>query len=131
MSFVSWSFAILFVVVVLTRLTIGRRKIEPAYVLVLLIASTMFYAWHVPIYILILLTSAGIDYVAALMLDKTPAGASTRRRWILAVSLGTNLGLLAFFKYANLATQYPFIQVKSFADFFDEVDRLTTAAPLA
>lgn len=34
-------------------------------------------------------------------------------------------------KYANLATQYPFIQVKPFADFFDEVDRLTTAAPLA
>jgi len=34
-------------------------------------------------------------------------------------------------KYAKLATQYPFIQVKPFADFFDEVDRLTTAAPLA
>ncbi len=34
-------------------------------------------------------------------------------------------------KYAILATQYPFIQVKLFADFFDEVDRLTKAAPLA
>jgi hypothetical protein len=34
-------------------------------------------------------------------------------------------------KYAALATKYPFIQVKPFADFFAEVDRLTTAAPLA
>lgn len=103
MSFVSWSFAFLFVFVLLARLTIGRRKIEPAYVLVLLVASTVFYAWHVPIYILILLTSSGIDYVAALLLGRAPAGAVARRRWILAVSLGTNLGLLAFFKYANLA----------------------------
>jgi hypothetical protein len=34
-------------------------------------------------------------------------------------------------KYATLSTQYPFIHVKHFADFFDEVDALTTAAPLA
>lgn len=33
--------------------------------------------------------------------------------------------------YANLARRYPFIQVKPFSDFFDEVDGLTTSAPLA
>jgi len=104
MSFVSWAFALLFVVVLVARLTIGRRKIEPAYVVVLLVASTIFYAWHVPIYIFVLLLSAGVDYVAAMALGRVPVTAVTKRRWILGVSLGVNLGLLAFFKYANLLT---------------------------
>lgn len=104
MSFVSWAFVALFFVAFAARLTVGRRKIEPAYVAVLLVTSTVFYAWHVPIYILILLFSAGVDYVAAIVLGRTPATAVARRRWILGVSLGVNLGLLAFFKYANLLT---------------------------
>jgi alginate O-acetyltransferase complex protein AlgI len=104
LSFVSWAFVALFVVVFAARLTIGQRKIEPAYVAVLLVTSTIFYAWHVPLYILILLFSAGVDYVAAIVLGRTPVEAVARRRWILGVSLGVNLGLLAFYKYANLLT---------------------------
>lgn len=104
MSFVSWAFVVLFLVVFFARLTIGRRKIEPAYVLVLIVASSVFYAWHIPIYILILLASAGVDYWAALALDRIARERVTRRRLILAVSLSCNLGLLAFFKYANLLT---------------------------
>ena len=38
------------------------------------------------------------------MLGRVPAAAIVKRRWILAVSLGVNLGLLGFFKYANLLT---------------------------
>lgn len=102
MSFVSWAFVVLFLFVFAARLAIGRRKIEPAYVMVLLVSSVIFYAWHVPVYILILILSAGIDYYAAIALDRLPAGQRTRRRMILAVSLTANLGLLAFFKYANL-----------------------------
>ena len=102
MSFVSWAFVVLFLVVLAARLTIGRRKIEPAYVAVLLVSSIVFYSWHVPVYLLILLLSAGIDYYAAIALGRIAATETTRRRLILAVSLGANLGLLAFFKYANL-----------------------------
>ena len=104
MSFVSWAFVILFTLVLAARVSIGRRKIEPAFVLVLLMASTVFYAWHVPIYILILLMSAGIDYWAALALERVPVVQQAKRRWILAVSMTANLGLLGFFKYANLLT---------------------------
>jgi alginate O-acetyltransferase complex protein AlgI len=104
LSFVSWAFVALFAVAFAARLTIGQRKIEPAYVAVLLITSTIFYAWHVPIYILILLFSAGVDYVAAIVLGRTPVTEVVKRRWILFVSLGVNLGLLAFYKYANLLT---------------------------
>ncbi len=39
MNFVSWAFVGLFAVTFLARLTIGRRKTEPAYIGVLLVAS--------------------------------------------------------------------------------------------
>ncbi len=105
MNFVSFSFAILFAIVFACRLTIGRRKIERSYVGVLLASSLIFYGWHAPSYLLILLTSAGIDYVAALALVGQPLSAQRRRRLILGVSLGANLGLLGFFRYANFGVQ--------------------------
>jgi alginate O-acetyltransferase complex protein AlgI len=102
-NFVSYSFAILFLVVFACRLIFGRRKVERPYVAVLLIASLVFYGWHVPAFLPILLVSAGIDYLAALALAQRPDPADPVRRWILLVSLGSNLGLLALFKYANFA----------------------------
>jgi len=104
-NFVSWSFVALFAFVFLARLTIGRRKIEPAYVAVLVVASAVFYAWHIPAYLGILVFSSTVDYIAALWLDRLPATALTARRVVLAASLGTNLGLLAFFKYSNFFLQ--------------------------
>jgi alginate O-acetyltransferase complex protein AlgI len=100
-NFVSWAFVALFAIVFAARLTIGRRKIEPSFVLVLIVSSAVFYAWHIPVYIGILLLSAGIDYWAAIWLDRVPEARRRKRRWILALSLGTNLGLLAFFKYSG------------------------------
>jgi alginate O-acetyltransferase complex protein AlgI len=100
-NFVSWAFAALFAVVFASRLTIGRRKIEPVFVTILIVSSALFYAWHIPLYIGILLLSAGIDYWAALWLDRVPYRETRRRRWILTISLGSNLGLLAFFKYSG------------------------------
>jgi alginate O-acetyltransferase complex protein AlgI len=95
----------LFGIVLVARLTIGRRKVEPAYVAVLILASAVFYAWHIPIYIAILFLSSGIDYWAALWLDRLPASVRGRRRAILCASLATNLGLLAFFKYTGFLIQ--------------------------
>jgi len=57
MSFVSFSFLVLFGVVLGIRLTIGRRKTEPAYLAALICASTLFYSWHIPVYIVLLLGS--------------------------------------------------------------------------
>jgi alginate O-acetyltransferase complex protein AlgI len=65
----------------------------------------VFYAWHIPVYIGILFLSAGIDYGAARWLDRVPVEHRRRRQAILAVSLVTNLGLLAFFKYAGFLVQ--------------------------
>lgn len=101
MSFVSWAFVVLFLVVFAARLTIGRRKTEPAFVALLLVSSIVFYAWHVPAYLLILLWSAGLDYLAALWLSRVPMERRRTRLAILVMSLVTNLGLLGYYKYAD------------------------------
>lgn len=111
MNFVSYSFLVLFAVALFARVLVGQRKTEPAYVWTLLVLSLVFYGWHIPVYLSILLVSAVIDYTAALALGRmpTPGEASAeqlrRRRLVLVVSLVTNLGLLAFFKYANFGLE--------------------------
>ena len=95
MNFVSWAFAALFALVLLGRLTIGRRKIEPAYVALLIVASTVFYSWHIPVYLGILVFSASIDYWAAIWIANTPEAATRQRQAILAVSQEATAARLA------------------------------------
>lgn len=109
MNFASFAFLALFAIVITARLTIGRRKIEPMFVRLLLLSSLVFYAWHIPEYLLVLLASTVIDFVAARAIGRiddeprrTEATSSvTRRRRWLVLSLAANLGLLAWFKYAG------------------------------
>jgi D-alanyl-lipoteichoic acid acyltransferase DltB (MBOAT superfamily) len=98
-NFVSWAFVALFAVVFVARLTIGRRKVEPTYLAVLLGASLLFYAWHIPAYLSVLLATTALDYVVARAIAQM-ADHGRRARW-LAISVVSNLGLLAFFKYAG------------------------------
>jgi alginate O-acetyltransferase complex protein AlgI len=57
----------------------------------------------VPEYLSVLVFSAVIDFFAARAIAAQPEKATRARRSLLVVSLATNLGLLAFFKYANFA----------------------------
>jgi len=103
-NFVSWAFAVLFAVVLATRLSVGRKKTEPAFLAVVTVASTVFVMWHVPAYLLIMLTSIGVDYVAAERIARAPEGDPRRKAWLIG-SIATNLALLAFFKYTNFALE--------------------------
>ncbi len=103
MNFVSYAFAALLLFVCLARLTIGRRKVEPAYVWVLLVASLVFYGWHIPSYLWVLLLSATDRLLSRPWRSNGPAQSDRSRRAILALSLTTNLGVLAFFKYFGFA----------------------------
>jgi len=97
MSFVSVTFLLFFLVVLTVRLTIGRDNRSPLYLALLLFASLVFYAWHVPSYVVILLVNTAVDYVAA----RAMVGRSNApRRLLLTISIVVNLGLLGFFKYA-------------------------------
>lgn len=67
------------------------------------VASCLFYmAWH-PAYIVLILGSTVIDYVAGLRIHATD-DEKARKRW-LRISLVSNLGLLGVFKYFNFASQ--------------------------
>ena len=68
----------------------------------LTLGSFAFYGWWRPQYVLLMLVSVLIDYVAARAMGAPdPARAGRRRAWLL-VSVVANLGLLGWFKYANL-----------------------------
>jgi alginate O-acetyltransferase complex protein AlgI len=62
----------------------------------LVLVSLFFYAWWNPVYLLLLLFSAGVNYSIGLML----VSSSRSRAW-LAAGVLFNLGLLAYFKYAG------------------------------
>jgi alginate O-acetyltransferase complex protein AlgI len=62
-------------------------------------ASWFFYAWWDWRYLPVLIGATSVDYVAGLWISRTEDEA--RRRLLLAVSLSTNIGILAYFKYAG------------------------------
>jgi alginate O-acetyltransferase complex protein AlgI len=64
----------------------------------LLVASCIFYMFFVPLYILILFGTIVIDYIAGIMIEKAEG---RKRKWYLIMSLVTNIGILAVFKYYN------------------------------
>jgi len=66
---------------------------------ILLAASYVFYAtWNYK-FIALLLVLTAIDYTAGIWLEKVRPG--RRRKAVLILSLGANLGFLGFFKYFN------------------------------
>ena len=65
----------------------------------LLICSYIFYAaWNWK-FLFLLMGSSALDYLVGMMLARTQ-NPRARRRWLI-VSLGGNLGTIAFFKYYN------------------------------
>src|SRR5690606_13780263 len=68
--------------------------------LVLTAAGYVFYGWWRPDFVLLMAFSTALDWFCSIRMGE-PGSGRPRTRW-LVVSLVTNLGLLAWFKYANL-----------------------------
>ena len=66
----------------------------------LLSASCIFYMYFIPVYILILLFTILVDYVAGILIE---GAEGNRRKRLLALSIVANVGVLAVFKYFNFA----------------------------
>lgn len=64
-----------------------------------LLISILFYAWGAPNFLYVVLGTSLIDFYLVRALYKSDS--PQRRKLFLAVSLTLNLGLLAYFKYAN------------------------------
>lgn len=63
----------------------------------LAVASILFYAWDEPAHSFILLGSIVFNFTVGLGVDR----ASNKRKFLLAVGVAGNLGVLAWFKYAG------------------------------
>jgi len=66
----------------------------------LLLSSYVFYGWWNPLYLLLILWSTTVDYLAVTGMSRTRA----KKPWV-ALSVCNNLGLLGFFKYAHFVTE--------------------------
>ena len=94
MLFNSFEFAVFFPLVVAMYFTLPERLRVP----MLLVASCVFYMAFIPVYILILFITIGIDYVAGIYLEKCEGKA---RKALLLVSILSTCAVLFVFKYYN------------------------------
>jgi alginate O-acetyltransferase complex protein AlgI len=103
MSFTSFEFVVFFLAVVLMAACVRGGSAEKW---LLLAASVCFYlSWSAPCVVLILFTSF-FDYSIARKMGKTAN--PVRRKWLLILSMATNLGMLGFFKYTNFLLENVF-----------------------
>lgn len=70
---------------------------------VLIVFSLIFYAWGEPVWVVLLLASAAVDYFNGLIISKHPE--STRAKLAVAWSLIFNLGVLVGFKYTGFIVE--------------------------
>ena len=97
MLFNSVEFAAFFGVFYLLYLLVMRwRRVQNG---LLLLASYVFYGWWDWRFLSLIVVSTGVDYLVGRGLAATED--PHRRRRLLATSVVSNLGILAFFKYAN------------------------------
>jgi alginate O-acetyltransferase complex protein AlgI len=96
MLFHTWIFFLFFLVVYPVYLLIRKTRFKDIW---LLIASYVFYGWWNPLYLLLIVYSTAIDYVAVIRMDR-----SRRKKLWLCGSIVNNLSLLGLFKYAGFIT---------------------------
>ena len=66
---------------------------------IILLFSIVFYAWGAPKFVFILLGTTAASFYLVKWMQQTPL--QKNKKLLLALSVFINLGLLAFFKYAN------------------------------
>src|SRR3989440_1460262 len=99
MLFHTWVFFVFFLVVYPVYLLV--RRDNRLMNLWLLAASYTFYGWWNPWYLLLLFGTSAIDYLMVVLMERKQ---STRRLW-LVISLVSNFGFLAYFKYSGFLTE--------------------------
>lgn len=82
----------------------------------LTVASYVFYGWANPLFCVLMLASTVVDYAAGLVIAgrdnlgeiallPVAGPRSARQKLFLGLAIAANLGLLGYFKYANLAVE--------------------------
>src|ERR1700740_1486237 len=98
MHFLTWVFFVFFLIVYPVYLLV--RKNNQLMNVWLMIASYTFYGWWNPWYLLLLFGRSAIDYLMVVLMERKQ---STRKLWLI-ISLVSNFGFLAYFKYSGFIT---------------------------
>jgi len=91
-----------------------------------LLVSILFYAWGAPNFLYVVLGTSLIDFYLVQALYKSDK--PQRRKLLLTVSLTLNLGLLAYFKYANFFIENVNATLNSMG--FQALDWMQVALPI-
>jgi len=97
MLFHTWTFVLFFLIVYPVYLLLKSTRLRLPW---LLAASYVFYGWWNPLYLVLILWSTTVDYLAVVGMSR-----SRRRKLWLWLSIANNLGLLGFFKYGGFVTE--------------------------
>lgn len=97
MVFSSLTFLYFFLPITLLIYFVSPKAIKN---FILLVTGLFFYAWGEPIYVLIMILSAAIDYTAGRIMNWKDNN-KTARTICLIVSVLMNVGLLGIFKYSS------------------------------
>ncbi len=97
MLFHTWTFVLFFLIVYPGYLLLKNTRFKLPW---LLAASYVFYGWWNPLYLVLILWSTTVDYLAVVGMSR-----SRRRKMWLWLSIVNNLGLLGFFKYGGFVTE--------------------------
>jgi D-alanyl-lipoteichoic acid acyltransferase DltB (MBOAT superfamily) len=99
MLFHTWVFFVFFAIVYPVYLLV--RKNNRLMNIWLMLASYTFYGWWNPWYLLLLFSTSAIDYLMVVLMER-----NRRRRTLwLVISLVSNFGFLAYFKYSGFITE--------------------------
>lgn len=99
MVFNSWAFIPFFALTLAAYYLLRSWRLQKT---MLLGASYVFYGFFHPPYVLILVASTLIDFKLSHWIARAEGG---RRKLLLVLSLVSNLGMLAYFKYAEFALE--------------------------
>lgn len=93
MLFNSWEFLFFFPIVTILFFITPHK----ARWFILLGASSIFYCYFIPAYLLILFFTIAVDYAAGIFIEESKRN---KKLWLIA-SIVANVGVLAIFKYYN------------------------------
>jgi alginate O-acetyltransferase complex protein AlgI len=93
--FHTWVFFVFFAIVYPIYLLVRRNN--RLMNIWLMLASYTFYGWWNPWYLLLLFGTSAIDFLMVVMMERKQ---STRKLWLI-ISLVSNFGFLAYFKYSG------------------------------
>ncbi|MBQ7386365.1 MAG: MBOAT family protein [Ruminococcus sp.] len=110
MVFSSLTFWFIYLPVVLLLYYVTPQKVRN---IVLFIVSLAFYGWGEPVYILLMLLTILINYIAGFLIEKTD-DKGKRKLWLI-LSVVLNLSFLVFFKYSGMIVStinlLPFVNI--------------------